>query len=33
LQNAENRILSVKVTVTFDHEINKGFRVTIQIKN
>jgi signal transduction histidine kinase len=33
LQNAENRILAVKGTVTFDHEINKGFRVTIQIPN
>ncbi|NNT71680.1 hypothetical protein HKT18_05560 [Flavobacterium sp. IMCC34852] len=31
LQNAENRIHAVKGTIIFDHEINKGFRVIIQI--
>ena len=31
LQNAENRIEALKGTFTFDKEVSKGFRVTIQI--
>lgn len=31
LQNAENRIRALKGTFTFDQEVSKGFRVTIQI--
>lgn len=31
LQNAENRILSINGTLTFDTALNKGFKVKIQI--
>ncbi|MDN3676277.1 hypothetical protein QWY90_03015 [Flavobacterium paronense] len=31
LQNAENRIEALKGTFTFDKEVSKGFRVTLQI--
>ncbi len=31
LQNAENRILALKGTLTFDNETDKGFKVIIQI--
>ncbi len=31
LQNAENRIQSIDGSITFDSEINKGFKVTIEI--
>lgn len=31
LQNAENRILSIKGTITFDTETNKGFKAKIKI--
>ena len=33
LQNAENRIHSLKGTITFDTEPNKGFKVKITIPN
>jgi signal transduction histidine kinase len=31
LQNAENRILALKGSLTFENEIHKGFKVSIQI--
>lgn len=31
LQNAENRILAIKGTLTFDSQLNKGFRATLII--
>ncbi|MGK0429243.1 MAG: signal transduction histidine kinase, partial [Psychroserpens sp.] len=31
LQNVENRIASIKGTITFDSELNKGFKTKITI--